>query len=137
MKHAPHLCICPFVPHPGVMRIPGPLQVVILVALVVHALAAGAQHMEITGLTTQAAVAPAKQLSSSHGMMPARTAMESMEGSPIPRAYNSWQSEREKFMGLAQVYPSSGISPHTILTTGLRLRPPAHSISKLEIASVI
>mmetsp|Transcript_130835 Transcript_130835/g.213002 ORF Transcript_130835/g.213002 Transcript_130835/m.213002 type:complete len:91 (+) Transcript_130835:112-384(+) len=88
MKHAPHLCICPFVPHPGVMRIPGPLQVVILVALAVHALAAGAQ---ITGLTTQAAVAPAKQLSSSHAA--ARTAMDGMEGSSMSRRLASSTAE--------------------------------------------
>jgi len=73
------------------MRIPGPLQVVILVALVVHALAAGAQHMEITGLTTQAAVAPAKQLSSSHAT--ARTAMDGMEGSSMSRRLASSTAE--------------------------------------------
>mmetsp|Transcript_18405 Transcript_18405/g.34740 ORF Transcript_18405/g.34740 Transcript_18405/m.34740 type:complete len:123 (+) Transcript_18405:252-620(+) len=84
MKHAPHLCICPFVPHPGVMRIPGQLQVVIYKALIVHALVAGAQHMEITGLTTKTAVAPANLLlSSSHAT--ARTAMDGMEGSSLSR----------------------------------------------------
>mmetsp|Transcript_36403 Transcript_36403/g.67004 ORF Transcript_36403/g.67004 Transcript_36403/m.67004 type:complete len:117 (+) Transcript_36403:3-353(+) len=69
-------------------RTPGQLQVVFFnkiywTALFVHALVAGAQHMEITGLTTQAAVAPAKQLSSSHAT--ARTAMDGMEGSSLSR----------------------------------------------------
>mmetsp|Transcript_41377 Transcript_41377/g.71637 ORF Transcript_41377/g.71637 Transcript_41377/m.71637 type:complete len:101 (-) Transcript_41377:120-422(-) len=62
------------------MRIPGQLQVVIFKALVVHALAA---TMEITRLTAQLAVVPAKQLFGSHAS--ARTAMDGMEGSSLSR----------------------------------------------------
>mmetsp|Transcript_141515 Transcript_141515/g.246440 ORF Transcript_141515/g.246440 Transcript_141515/m.246440 type:complete len:104 (+) Transcript_141515:3-314(+) len=65
------------------MRIPGQLQVVIYKALIVHALVAGAHHMQITGLTTQLAVVPAKQLFGSHAS--ARTAMDGMEGSSLSR----------------------------------------------------